>query len=115
MPHNSVGVHSFHCPPRRKASPSAKRRAAEIIKPKARSAVVSVNTSGVFVTVTPHRVHSATSMLSYPTAMFATIRSPGPAASSNSASTFSDNKVRMPSTPCTLSSNSPRGIVLSDA
>jgi hypothetical protein len=47
----------------------------------AMSAVASVSTPGVFVTSTPRSRQAATSTLSYPTATFATTRSPGPAAS----------------------------------
>ena len=63
------------------------------------SAVVSVSTSGVFVASTPAAVHAATSMLSKPTAWFATIFSCGPAASRNSASTRSVSIVMMASRP----------------
>src|SRR4030095_2822120 len=43
----------------------------------AKSAVVSVRTSGVLVTTTPARVAAATSILLYPTATLATTRSSG--------------------------------------
>ena len=59
-------------PERRKRSPSAIRRAAAIISANAASAVVSVSTSGVLQASTPCLVQASTSMLSKPTAKFAT-------------------------------------------
>ena len=53
----------------------------------------------MFVASTPASVHAGTSMLSNPTAWFATIFSCGPAASRNSASTFSVSIVTIASRP----------------
>ena len=53
--------------------PSTTRRAAASSSANAKSAVVSVRTSGVFVTRMPLRVAAGTSMLSKPTATFAMI------------------------------------------
>ena len=74
------------------------------------SAVVSVRTSGVFVARTPAAVHAATSMLSNPTAWFATIVSCGPARSRNSASTCSVSIVMIASRPAMTCSSSSRGM-----
>ena len=53
---------------------------------KTRSAVVSVNTPGVLVSTIPRRVSAGTSTLSYPTAILATILSPGQSSFSRSRS-----------------------------
>ena len=95
---------------RRNRSPSPTRRAAAISSANAVSAVVSVRTSGVFVASTPAAVHAATSMLSNPTAWFATIFSCGPALSRNSPSTFSVSIVMIASRPATTFSSSSRGM-----
>ena len=88
-------------------SPSPRRRVAIRMSANARSAVASVRTPGVFVTTTPRPAHAGTSMLSYPTAAFATMRSPGPAASRNASSTRSWRSVTTPSAPATASCSSP--------
>ena len=72
----------------------------------AKSAVASVRTPGVLLTTTPRRAHSGTSTLSYPTAAFATMRSPEPAASTNASSTRSWRSVTTPSAPATAACSS---------
>ena len=64
--------HPVQRPSRRSRSASLARRVAARISRKARSAVVSSSTPGVLQATTPIAVAEATSMLSYPTAAFAT-------------------------------------------
>ena len=111
-----VGAQQQHRAPRppaarrgRSGRPRAARRAAAISSAQARSAVVSVRTPGVLPTGIPRRVQAATSMLSKPTAKLLTTFSRGPAASSNSSSTRSVSRVRIPSQPATRRSSSSRG------
>src|SRR5690606_40679561 len=70
-----MGDHVRHWPRSMTFWASTIRRAVAISNAHVRSAVVSVSTPGVLVTSTPRRVQAATSMLSYPTAMLATMRS----------------------------------------
>jgi len=51
----------------------------------AKSAVVSVRTSGVLVTTTPRRLHASTSMLLKPTATLQMALRPGTSASTSSS------------------------------
>ena len=64
VPSMKSSVHPFHAPRRTRRSPSPMRRAAARIRPHVSSAVASVSTSGVFVTITPRAFAAATSMLS---------------------------------------------------
>ena len=80
-----IGLHSPHRPSTTSASPSRKRRAAAINRPKAASAVVSVNTSGVWPTGIPLAVQADRSILSTPAAIWLTAASRG-ATSISSAS-----------------------------
>ena len=74
-------------------------RAAARVRLSASSAVASVSTSGVLVTITPRRRHSASSTLSIPTAKFATTRSWGPAASSSCSPTSTVGSATIASAP----------------
>src|SRR5438309_949059 len=88
---------------------SAIRRAAASSKPKAKSAVVSVRTSGVFVTATPRSFAAARSTLSKPTPMLATIFRRG-ALSSTPRSILFATAVRIASAFAMRSSSASRGI-----
>ena len=109
-PASSAAPRSTAAPRAGTARPRPTRRAAAISSANAVSAVVSVSTSGVLVASTPAAVHAATSMLSKPTAWFATIFSCGPAAARNSASTCSVSIVINASRPATTSRSSSRGM-----
>ena len=99
----------FHPPARTSRSPSPTRRAMPRISAHVNSATASVSTSGVLVTTIRRARAAGTSILSYPTAMFATIfRSR--AASSTAASTFSVSRQMRASLPSTRRSSSSRGI-----
>src|SRR6266545_2711214 len=65
-PRSSVNSHCFHLPSRTWRSPSSTRRAVAMSRAQAKSAVVSVSTSGVLVMTTPRRVAAATSTLLNP-------------------------------------------------
>jgi hypothetical protein len=59
-------MNMLHCqavPDRMSRSPSPSRRVDMRTSPIARSAVASINTPGVLVTMTPRRVQASTSML----------------------------------------------------
>src|SRR5215472_15677765 len=75
-----------HRPPRRSDSASHARRAAASTSRNARSAVVSSRTPGVLQTTTPCSAAASRSMLSWPTATFATTRRRGAPAASTAAS-----------------------------
>jgi hypothetical protein len=66
----------FHRPACRNWCPSTTLRAAANSSANAKSAVVSVSTSGVLVTRMPRAVAAGTSMLSKPTATLAITRTP---------------------------------------
>ena len=65
--------HLSQCPARTQRSDSVMRLAVAISNANPKSAVVSVNTSGVLVAITPAAVIAGTSKLLYPTEMLATI------------------------------------------
>src|SRR6266508_5241451 len=88
-------------------------RAVAISSVKARSAVVSVSTSGVLVPITPRFVISGTTKLSKPTARLATTLSCWPAASRSSASIRSVSSDKTASAPLTRRSSSSRGMTSS--
>ena len=72
VPDASRSPSPFHRPSRRSRSASVASRVAARMRRNARSAVVSSSTPGVLQTVMPSSLAATTSMLSYPTAAFAT-------------------------------------------
>src|SRR5215213_8344832 len=105
-PSRVIGPQVFHFPSCTYRSASGMRRATAIISAKAKSAVASVSTSGVFPTGILRAVAALTSMLSKPTAWLLITFSCGPASSIISPSILSVSKHNKPSTPRTCSSNS---------
>ena len=101
MPYRSTPIsdgdsfQAVHDPDRTKVSASGSRRAAASISANVRSAVVSVRTSGVFVTVIPRRLATGRSMLSTPTATLEMTSSCGFASSTD----FSSRSVNWQTTP----------------
>ncbi|MCH7944727.1 MAG: c-type cytochrome [Armatimonadetes bacterium] len=78
------------------------RRATARMSAQTMSAVPSVTTSGVFVTITLRFRQASRSMLSWPTAKLQTPLSPSPAASRKASSTQSENMVTTTSAPATM-------------
>ena len=73
MPLWRSGAQPLNCPPRVNRSDVTIHRAAERMSPQVRSAVASVSTPGVLVTVIPSSRAVSRSMLLYPTAYWLTI------------------------------------------
>ncbi|GAE44652.1 hypothetical protein JCM21738_1379 [Mesobacillus boroniphilus JCM 21738] len=92
MPSKQVRTPAPHLPAFIYSAASTIRLADAISKEKVRSAVVSVSTSGVFVTMMPRFVAASRSILSKPTARFATTLRLSPA-DNTSSSTLSESIV----------------------